>query len=179
MKPSNLILSLMICVNFLACAQPEPRKPVQKRSGSFMEDSAQRNKAIYAKEEAEILNFIKTQDSLRTYRQSDSGFWYALGPARENTSATANTGDTVIFSYAVYDLMLNELISAEDNGWIEYQVDQSHQELISGVREGIKLTKSQDSMRLLIPSVMAYGYRGIPGVIQSNTPVLIDLKRQN
>jgi FKBP-type peptidyl-prolyl cis-trans isomerase len=34
-------------------------------------------------------------------------------------------------------------------------------------------------MRLLIPSVMAYGYRGIPGVIQSNTPVLIDLKRQN
>ena len=75
--------------------------------------------------------------------------------------------------------MRNELISAEDNGWIEYQVDQSHQELISGVREGIKLTKSQDSMRLLVPSVMAYGYRGIHGVIQPNTPVLIDLKRQN
>ena len=179
MKPSNLILIVMISVSFLACAQPEPRKPVQKRSGSFMENSAQRNKALYAKEEAEILNFIKTQDPLRTYRQSESGFWYALDLTGANTSATAKTGDTVIFSYSVYDLMRNELISAEENGWIEYQVDQSHQELISGGREGIKLTKSQDSMRLLVPSVMAYGYRGIPGVIQPNTPVLIDLKRQN
>ena len=179
MKPSNLILIVMISVSFLACAQPEPRKPVQKRSGSFMENSAQRNKALYAKEEAEILNFIKTQDPLRTYRQSESGFWYALDLTGANTSATAKTGDTVIFSYSVYDLMRNELISAEENGWIEYQVDQSHQELISGVREGIKLTKSQDSMRLLVPSVMAYAYRGIPGVIQPNTPVLIDLKRQN
>lgn len=179
MKPSNLILSVMISVSFLACAQPEPRKAVQKRSGSFMENSAQRNKALYAKEEAEILNFIKTQDPLRTYRQSESGFWYALDLIGANTSATAKTGDTVIFSYSVYDLRRNELISAEENGWIEYQVDQSHQELISGVREGIKLTKSQDSMRLLVPSVMAYGYRGIPGVIQPNTPVLIDLKRQN
>ena len=179
MKPSNLILSVMISVSFLACAQPEPRKPVQKRSGSFMENSAQRNKALYAKEEAEIFHFIKTQDPLRTYRQSESGFWYALDLTGANTSATAKTGDTVIFSYSVYDLMRNELISAEENGWIEYQVDQSHQELISGVREGIKLTKSQDSMRLLVPSVMAYGYRGIPGVIQPNTPVLIDLKRQN
>ena len=179
MKPSHLILIVMISVSFLACAQPEPRKPVQKRSGSFMENSAQRNKALYAKEEAEILNFIKTQDPLRTYRQSESGFWYALDLTGANTSATAKTGDTVIFPYSVYDLMRNELISAEENGWIEYQVDQSHQELISGVREGIKLTKSQDSMRLLVPSVMAYGYRGIPGVIQPNTPVLIDLKRQN
>ena len=179
MKPSNLILSLMISASFLACAQPEPRKPVQKRSGSFMEDSAQRNKALYSKEETEILNFIKTQDSLRSYRQSESGFWYAIDPQGANTSATAKTGDTVIFSYTVYDLMLNELISAKENGWIEYQVDQSHQELISGVREGLKLTKSRESIRLLIPSVMAYGYRGVPGVIQSNTPVLVDLERQN
>jgi len=97
MKPSNLILIVMISVSFLACAQPEPRKPVQKRSGSFMENSAQRNKALYAKEEAEILNFIKTQDPLRTYRQSESGFWYALDLTGANTSATAKTGDTVIF----------------------------------------------------------------------------------
>jgi len=34
-------------------------------------------------------------------------------------------------------------------------------------------------MRLLLPSVLAYGYRGVPGVIEPNTPVLVDLKRKN
>jgi FKBP-type peptidyl-prolyl cis-trans isomerase len=36
-----------------------------------------------------------------------------------------------------------------------------------------------ESIRLLIPSIMAYGYRGIPGVIPSNTPVVVDLLREN
>lgn len=179
MKLSSLILSLMISVSFLACAQPEPRKPVQKRSGSFMEESAQRNKALYAQEEGEIKNFISTQDSLRNYRLSESGFWYALEPNNTSELPTAKKGDTVVFTYSVYDLSLNELIPAEQNGWIEYQVDQSNQELINGVREGIKLTKNKESMRLLLPSVMAYGYRGVPGVIAPNTPVVIDLTRKN
>jgi len=179
MKPTNLIFTLMISVSFLACAQPEPRKPLQKRSGSFMEDSARRNKALYAQDQAEIKHFIKTQDSLRNYQLSESGFWYALEPSVERQLTTPKTGDTVIFSYSVYDLSLNELIGTEQNGWIEYQVDQSHQELINGVREGLKLTKSKESMRLLLPSVLAFGYRGVPGVIEPNTPVLVDLKRKN
>ncbi len=179
MKLSNLILSLMISVSLLACAQPEPRKPLQKRSGSFMEKSAQRNKALYAQEEAEIKNFISTQDSLRNYRLSESGFWYAIESNNAPQLSTAKKGDTVVFTYSVYDLSLNQLISAQQNGWIEYQVDQSNQELVNGVREGIKLTRDKDSVRLLLPSVLAYGYRGIPGVIAPNTPVVIDLVRQN
>ncbi len=179
MKLSNLILSLMISVSFIACAQPEPRKPLQKRSGSFMEDSAKRNKALYAQEELEIKAFIQTQDNLREYRVSESGFWYALEPRSTDELLTPKTGDTVIFSFSVSDLNLNELIMADQNGWIEYLVDQSHQELISGVREGIKLTQNKESIRLLLPSVMAYGYRGVPGVIQPNTPVLVDITRQN
>lgn len=179
MKPSKLILSLMISMNFLACAQPEPRKPLQKRSGSFMENSAQRNKALYAQEESEIKSFITAHDSLRNYRVSESGFWYALESDDATDVLRPKTGDTVIFSYGVYDLSLNELIAADQNGWIEYQVDQSHQELINGIREGIKLTKKNESVRLLLPSVMAYGYRGIPGIIQPNTPVMVELTRHN
>lgn len=179
MKPSNLILTMMISVSFLSCAQPEARKPLQKRSGSFMEDSAQRNRALYAQEEREIKAFIQTKDSLGHYRVSESGFWYAIEPSAAPELPTPRKGDTVIFSFTVYDLALNELIPVDQNGWIEYQVDQSHQELINGIREGIKLTRNKESMRLLLPSVMAYGYRGVPGMIEPNTPVLVELNRQN
>lgn len=179
MRLSRLILSFLILGSVLACAQPEARKPLQKRSGGFMKDSAERNKALYAKEESEILNFIQQRDSLRTYNQSESGFWYSISRTNTQDQNTAKAGDTVIFSYRVYDLTLNEIIPIEANEHIEYLVDQSHQELINGIREGIKLTKNMESIRLLIPSIMAYGYRGIPGVIPSNTPVVVDLLREN
>lgn len=50
--------SLLLTVLFLcACKQPEARKPISVKSGSFIDVSVKRNKEL-AKEEAEILRRI-------------------------------------------------------------------------------------------------------------------------
>ena len=162
---------------FLACTQPKIRKPIQKNSGGFMEESAQKNKALFEEEVIEIKNFMRLSDSLRLYHQSKSGFWYSIKTNPSSKKKQPVTGDTVTFRYAIYDLAMNQIVTFEKNGLIEYQVDQSHQQLISGLREGIKLSMPESQMRLLLPSVMAYGYRGIPGILAPNTPVLVDIYR--
>ena len=177
MRPNLLLICALIGVTFVACGQPEVRKPVQKRSGGFMEGSVQRNKAMFAQESIEIENFIKSQDSIDTYQQSEGGFWYSIQTNLPGNSTQPKKGDTVIFRYAVYDLAMNPIVSVLDNGTIEYQVDQSHQELITGLREGIKLSTPKSELILVLPSIMAYGYRGLPGTLAPNTPVLVEIYR--
>ncbi len=80
-------------------------------------------------------------------------------------------GDVVQFSYNIKDLNGNEIISEKENGLQQYKVDQSNQELISGVREGIKLMKEGETVTFLFPSYKAFGYYGIEEKLGTNIPV--------
>lgn len=63
--------SLLLTVLFLcACKQPEARKPISVKSGSFIDVSVKRNKELLAKEEAEILRRIAL-DSTINYKASE------------------------------------------------------------------------------------------------------------
>ncbi len=54
----NKFLTLALIALALACKSPEARRPVSVKSGSFIDESVERNKKLNAEEQALIEKFI-------------------------------------------------------------------------------------------------------------------------
>lgn len=156
----------------IGCKTPEARKPVKSASSTFINESVERNKKLIAQEEAFIENIIK-KDSLKTYIASESGFWYYYNIKDTATNAyLPKTGDLVNFTFDIKSIDgTTTILSENDNGLQEYLVDQSNQELISGIRDGIKLMKEGEKVTFFFPSHKAYGYYGLENKIGTNIPI--------
>ena len=166
----NLVYIFVFLLSFASCKSPEARRPVQSSSGSFIKASAERNKKIFEKEEASIAELMKANPQ-HEYKASENGFWYFYNI--EDTIATTypNFGDEVTFTFNIKDLNGTTILSELDNGLQLYKVDQSNQDLISGLRDGIKLMNVGEQVTFLFPSYKAYGYYGIENKLGTNIPV--------
>lgn len=169
MLPRLLYLTL-ISIFLFSCKGPEARLPVKSNSGTFIRESAKRNKEIYDREKNFIEDLMK-KDSLKTFYSSENGFWYYYN--KRDTSQTRNPklGDLVKFTYDIKDFGGKTILSEEENGLQHYKIDQTNQDLISGVREGLKIMKEGETVTFLLPSYKAYGYYGIEEKLGTNIPV--------
>ena len=166
----KLVYIILFSTFIVSCKSPEARRPVQSHSGTFIKESAERNKKIYD-EEKSVIEKIIAKDSTNDYISSENGFWYYYNKRDTTSTEMPDMGDVVQFSYNIKDLNGNEIISEKENGLQQYKVDQSNQELISGVREGIKLMKEGETVTFLFPSYKAFGYYGIEEKLGTNIPV--------
>jgi gliding motility-associated peptidyl-prolyl isomerase len=166
----KLLYIFCFAISAFSCKSPEARKPVQSHTGSFIKESASRNKKIYDREKDYIQKIIAT-DTTKDYISSPNGFWYYYNKRDTTATKRPDVGDIVKFTYNIKDLNGNLVLSEKENGLQQYKVDKSHQELISGVREGIKLMKEGETVTFLFPSYKAYGYYGIQEKLGTNVPV--------
>jgi len=162
----------IVCLFLLAaaCKGPEARRPVQRSSGSFIKESAERNSLLYEAEKERIAS-IMAQDSTTKYLASDSGFWYFYNVQDTLLGATPQVGDAVTFTYDIKDLAGNTILSKSETGIQNYKIDQTNQELISGLRDGLKLMREGETVTFLFPSYKAFGYYGIENKLGTNVPV--------
>tara|TARA_B100002051_G_scaffold269628_1_gene301260 strand:+ start:312 stop:860 length:549 start_codon:yes stop_codon:yes gene_type:complete len=167
LKLFNILFFLAIIVS---CKSPEARRPVQSHSGTFIKESAERNKKIYD-EEKSFIEKLMAKDSTNNYISSENGFWYYYNTRDTTSTEMPDMGDIVKFTYDIKDLNGNLILSEKENGLQQYKVDQSNQDLISGVREGIKLMKEGETVTFLFPSYKAFGYYGIEEKLGTNIPV--------
>ena len=159
-----------------SCQSPQVRTPTKTSSGSFIEASVARNKLnLQAREGYSYEALIKT-DSLRDYIATESGFWYTL-TQKDSAASKQNpaVGDLITFTYNVKDLAGNVIVSALENGIQTYKVDQSNQDLISGIRDGVKLLSPGEKATFIFPSYKAYGYYGIEKKLGTNEPITSDI----
>ncbi|MDC8003472.1 gliding motility-associated peptidyl-prolyl isomerase GldI [Aureisphaera galaxeae] len=166
----NLLLLSIAALSLFACKGPEARRPVRTTSGTFIKESAERNKILLEQEEKMIATIIE-QDTAKTYLTSDSGFWYYYNVKDSLPSNPPKFGDDVTFTYDIKTLNGKLILSESDNGVQNYKIDQSNQELISGIRDGLKLMKVGETVTFLFPSYKAYGYYGIENKLGTNVPV--------
>ncbi len=166
----SLILLGFTIFSVLSCQHPEARKPVKSTSGTFIKESAERNKVLYEREE-KIITDIITRDTTNTYLSSRSGFWYYYTVKDSLQSSFPKLGDHVTFTYDIKTLGGKMILSETENGIQHYKIDQSNQELISGIRDGLKLMKVGETITFLFPSYKAYGYYGIENKLGTNVPV--------
>ena len=152
-----------------SCKQTqEARKPVSHSSGSFMKQSIARNKKIIAGEEDQIKAIIKS-DKSKQYIASKKGYWYYYESRNLKDTITPTEGDIAFFDYEVKDLKGNIIYSKEELEPQVYKVDK--QNIMMGLRDGIKLMRKKERVRFLFTSHMGYGYHGDNNKIGTNQPL--------
>lgn len=169
---NKLLIIALVLIAFVSCKTPEARKPITTKTGTFIDASVERNKKLNAKEESVINKIIEEQDV--NYIASQSGFWYYYNNKVENDSLkTPNFGDIVNYDYNVKALNGNVIYSKEYIKTQTYAMDK--QELFTGLREGLKLMKTGETITFIFPSQKAYGYYGDENKIGRNTPLICEV----
>ncbi len=168
MKQSSFLAFLFLVVIVSACHKPEPRKPVSYTSGSYLDESLKRNKALLKAEEEAIFAIIE-KDSLNTYFNSSDGLWYHYITKNTTDTLTPQFGDQVTFTYNLRTFNEDTIYTMNEVGLKTYRMDQ--QRLMTGLREGLKIMKSNEVVTFLIPSSRAYGFYGDKNKIGSDTPL--------
>jgi gliding motility-associated peptidyl-prolyl isomerase len=168
MKQSSFLALLFLLIFIPACHKPEPRKPVSYKTGSYLDESLKRNKAILKAEEEAIFAIIK-KDTSNTYFNSSDGLWYHYITKNTTDSLTPQFGDQVTFTYNLRTFSEDTIYSMEEVGIKTYRMDQ--QRLMTGLREGLKIMKTNEVVTFLIPSSRAYGFYGDKNKIGSDLPL--------
>ncbi len=163
----NLII-LLLLLTTISCQKPEPRSPIVKRSGQFLKKSSIRNKAIQAKQEEKIMEIIE-KDSINIYHTSSNGFWYTYQEKNNKDTLTPDFGDIVYFKYDISTLEGKPIYTQKEIGNQRYKMDK--EDLISGLRLGLKLMKEGETITFYFPSSVAYDYYGDENKIGHYTPI--------
>lgn len=170
---NKLFLLSFILLAILSCKQPEARRPISVKSGSFINASVERNKKLYAREQAQIEKIMSLQKDNK-FIASASGFWYYYNTKVEIDSLeTPKFGDIVNYNYNVKSLNGSLIYSKETIKTQNYAMDR--EELFTGLREGLKLLKTGETATFLFPSQKAYGYYGDENKIGSNIPLICEV----
>lgn len=166
------IISLCWSGLLLSCGNPpEPRHPVKHSSGSFISERIIEKNIQQNKEEESFIKEIIQEDSTRTYHASKSGFWYYYNTKDSSATEKPEVGDRVTFQYNLANIIGKEILSKETIGEQVYLIDQSNQDLIIGIRDGLKLMHVGETVTFLFPSYKAYGYYGLEDYVGPNTPL--------
>ncbi len=164
---------LFLVVFVFGCGQPEPRKPVQVKSGQFFKQSVARSKQRLAKERQLIEKLIE-KDSTTAYLTSDSGFWYTFEQRSDTGTYQPKTNDEVLLSYAVMQLNGDTIYTNEEIGVVPHLIGKS--QLFPGLRNAVKLLKEREKATFIFPSSLAYGYKGDNDKIGPTTPIKCSLE---
>lgn len=169
MKNTISTLAVVLLVVITGCQnKQEARRPISHSSGSFMKQSMDRNKKLIAGEEAEIARVIRQNKRVK-FIASTKGFWYSYIATNTKDTLTPKKGDVALFDYEVKDLKGRIIYSQSELGPQTYFVDK--QNIMTGLREGIKLMHRNEKINFLFTSHIAYGYHGDNKKIGTNKPL--------
>lgn len=168
----NILPLLALALAIASCSQQQARMPVSHSSGEFMRESVARNKKLIAGEESRIDSVIKSDPS-KKYVSSKKGYWYAYETKNETDTLRPKKGDVAYFDYEIQDLKGNVIYSEVELRPQVYHVDK--QNILMGLRDGIKLMHKNEKVTFLFPSHMGYGYRGDTKRIKPNTPLIVSV----
>lgn len=178
MKYNKFILSVFLFAIILSsCKQhQEARSPISYTTGSFMKKSIERNKKLIAGEEGQIISLIKSNPKAK-YITSTKGYWYTYIIQNKLDTLTPKKGDVAFFDYEIKDLKGNIIYSKLELKPQTYSVDK--QNIMTGLREGIKLMHKKEKVNFLFPSHIAFGYHGDNKKIGSNQPLFCTVTLNN
>jgi gliding motility-associated peptidyl-prolyl isomerase len=165
----KITLCFLIVIAIISCKQQQARMPISRSSGTFMNESVARNKKLIAGEEAKIDSIIKSNPK-KEYIASKKGYWYCYDVKNERDTLRPRKGDVAYFDYEIGDLKGNVVYSEVELKPQTYVVDK--QNIMMGLRDGIKLMRKNEKVTFLFPSHIAFGYHGDNKRIGSNEPLI-------
>ncbi|MES2748279.1 MAG: gliding motility-associated peptidyl-prolyl isomerase GldI [Bacteroidota bacterium] len=168
-KFKSVALLFLVVIFTVCCKQQQARRPISQSSGTFLTESVERNKKMIKGEEGQIDSIIKSNPSIK-YIASNKGYWYHYETRNETDTLRPKKGDVANFVYEVKDLKGNVIYSEVELKPQTYVVDK--QNIMMGLRNGIKLMRKSEKVTFLFPSHMAFGYHGDNKKIGTNEPLI-------
>lgn len=173
----SILILCSISLIITSCKQQQgARLPISQASGSYMKKSIALNKKIVANEETQIANMMK-ENPKKIYISSTKGYWYTYEVKNQLDSLTPKKGDIAFFEYEIKDLKGAVIYSKQELKPQTYSVDK--QDILMGLRDGIKLMHKKEKVTFLFPSHMAYGFHGDNKKIGTNQPLQCTVILQN
>lgn len=163
----------MVLLVGLACTENVARKPIQQKTGSFYQISAQRSKKRLAFEE-KIINQLIAADTITVFKISNNGYWYNLEQPTDSTAKILQPNDEVFINYQITNLKGDTLYSKEEIGLVPVKIDKT--KLFPGLRYALKQLKPGGVGNFIFPSSLAYGYKGDNNKIVPHLPLKVQLK---
>jgi len=171
------IYTLLFAVLLVGCKQhEEARRPISRSSGSFMKKSADRNKKLVASEEDVIKKIIKSNPKVKYYA-TRKGYWLSYDEKNTTDTQTPRKGDIAYFNLEIKDIEGKVIYSEAELGPQTYYVDK--QDIMMGLRDGIKLMHKNETVTFLFPSHIAYGYHGDNKRIGTNESLICTVTLRN
>lgn len=172
---------VVLVLLLVSCKEQEARRPIQKGKSTFMKESVARNIKIVGFEEGIIDSLMKQQKQYKFF-ESQKGFWFAVTVPNENEHYYPQKNDVIIYNYEIQDLFGTVIYSKERLKTQNYLVDK--QNIMMGMRYGLKKLKKGETGLFYFPSHMAFGYHGDNRDIPPNMPLkviveIIDIKPEN
>jgi hypothetical protein len=96
----NILFVICFGLLLLSCEGPQPRRPVEVKSGSFLKLSAERNKKLLEMEVA-LMKDLVIRDSLHEYLESASGFQYYFDQQIPGEGYRPRTDDLVTLTSSI------------------------------------------------------------------------------
>ncbi|WP_202701878.1 gliding motility-associated peptidyl-prolyl isomerase GldI [Flavobacterium sp. UGB4466] len=169
--------ALLFAVLLVSCKQHEDaRRPISQASGTFMKKSADRNKKLVANEEDVIKKIIKSNPKTKYYA-TRKGYWLYYDERNETDLQTPKKGDIAYFNLEIKDINGKIIYSEADLGPQTYYVDK--QDIMMGLRDGIKMMHKNETVTFLFPSHIAYGYHGDNKKIGPNQSLMCTVTLRN
>lgn len=169
--------ALLFTILLVSCKQhEEARRPISRASGTFMKKSVDRNKKLVASEEDVIKKIIKSNPKVKYYA-TRKGYWFSYDERNLTDTATPKKGDIAYYNLEVKDIKGQLIYSEADLGPQTYYVDK--QEIMMGLRDGIKLMHKNETVTFLFPSHIAYGYHGDDKKIGPNQSLICTVTLRN
>lgn len=165
----NLLIIFILSWLCFSCKSPEARLPESVQSGEFLKASAERNRKLNEREHQQIQNII-TSNPDKDYIASKSGFWYYYSTKIESDTIKPQFGDVIDFNFNVSNIEGNEIYSNTNRTYV-----MDKEELFSGLREGLKLLKPNETATFIFPSQKAFGYYGDDHKIGTNVPLICEV----
>lgn len=163
-----IVSTIAILMLLLSCKEQEPRWPVSSRSGSFITQSAERNRILLEQEEA-LMEKIMASDSSITYLESAFGSPYYFEVKNPEPGYTPQPEDEVSLTYALISWTNDTIYRQEEIGTVNYIVDR--EALFPGLRQAVKVLQEGETAVFLFPSSLGFGYHGDNNRIGTNMPL--------
>ncbi len=168
MKFQKIFFLVLIITLISSCKEQEARKPISQTSGTFLKKSIAINKKIVKGEEA-LIDVVMKKNPAVKYFPSQKGYWYSYDVRNEKDTTRAKKGDIVYFDYEIKNIDGDLIYSEVELRPQIYRVDE--QDILMGLRDGIKLMRNKEKVTFLFPSNMAFGIRGDNNRIAPTTPI--------
>lgn len=165
----NLLIIITLALLCFSCKSPEARMPESVQSGSFLKESALRNKKLNELERKQIKSLISSNPD-KEYIASKSGFWYTYNTQIESDTIQPKFGDIIDFQYNISNIEGDEIYTTANKTYV-----MDKEELFTGLREGLKLMKPSESVTFIFPSHKAFGYYGDDNKIGTNIPLICEV----